>query len=374
MNVDVAVLGLGAMGSAACSHLAARGLRVSGFERFDLGHELGSSAGRTRIIRKAYYEHPAYVPLLERSYDLWRDLERRSHVRLLDLFGVLNVGNERSEVIQGVRASAKRYGLSVEHFDTASLRERFPMLRVLEGEAGILEREAGVVFPERGIAAHLASAREHGATLRDRVHVEAIERAADAVTIRLTNGERIRCARLIVCAGPWSRGLLSDLALPLRVERNVQFWFEPEPGACTKRDLPAFLLDREGWDVPVYGMPDIGMGVKFAGHGSGDAADADRLLRSVSDGEIEHARSVLAQWIPSAAGPLVATKACMYTVTPDRHFAIGYHPRDSRIVIACGFSGHGYKFAPVIGEIVADLAMDRHPPFELGFLSLERLL
>ena len=374
MNVDVAVLGLGAMGSAACSHLAARGLRVMGFERFDLGHELGSSAGRTRIIRKAYYEHPAYVPMLERSYELWRDLERRSHVRLLDLFGVLCVGNEDSAVVRGVRASAKHYGLPVEELSTADLRARYPMLRILDGEAGTLERDAGIVYPERGVAAHVASAREHGAVLCDRAEVKAIERAADAVTVRFANGERVRCARLIVCAGPWSRALLSDLALPLRVERNMQFWFEPEPGRCTPHDLPAFLLDRQGWDVPVYGVPDIGMGVKFASHGSSDAADADRLQRSASDDEIARARHLLAQWIPRAAGPLVASKACMYTVTPDHHFAIGYHPRDSRIVIACGFSGHGYKFAPVIGEIVADLAMDRHPSFDLDFLSLERLL
>lgn len=248
------------------------------------------------------------------------------------------------------------------------------MLRVLDDEAGILEREAGVVFPERGISAHLACARDDGAALHDYAHVTSIERASGALTLHFASGERVRCARLIVCAGPWSRALFPELALPLRVERNLQFWFEPDPGTCTRRELPAFLLDREGWDVPVYGVPDIGMGVKFGSHGSGDATDADRLPRDVSDGEVARARRLLAQWMPCAAGPLVASKACMYTLTPDHHFAIGYHPRDSRIVIACGFSGHGYKFAPVIGEIAADLALDRRPAFDLGFLALERLL
>jgi sarcosine oxidase len=372
VDVDVAVIGLGAMGSAACAQLAARGVNVAGFEQFDFGHELGASAGRTRIIRKAYFEGPFYVPLLERSYGLWRELEGRTGLQLLDLIGVLAVGDERSGIVRGTLSSAKQHGLDIERLDTAQLRRRYPMLHVLDGEVGVLEREAGVVFPERGIAAHLAWARESGALLRDHTEVIAIEHSGDAITLALAGGKSVCCARLIVCAGPWAQRLQRDLDLPLQVERNVQFWFAPERGNCTPRDLPAFLLDRAGWSAPVYGVPDLGTGVKFAEHGSGVATDADALRRDVGEDEVAHARQLLEQWIPCAAGPLVMAKACMYTLTPDRHFAIGLHSHDARIVVACGFSGHGYKFAPVVGEIVADLAMDRRSPFDLSALSPDR--
>jgi sarcosine oxidase len=372
MDFDVAVLGLGAMGSATCAHLAARGVRVVGLERFTAGHDLGSSAGRSRIIRRAYFEHPSYVPLLDRSYDLWRDLEAQARIELLDLFGVLVVGAADSEIVRGVDRSARHYGIAVERFDTDMLRERYPALRIRDGETGILERDAGIVFPERGIAAHLAVACENGATVRDQARVVAIANGEAKVTLVLDTGEQIRCERLVVCAGPWTNALLAELALPLRVERNVQFWFQAERGTCTPRDLPAFLLDRDGWTVPVYGMPDLGDGVKFAFHGGGTATEPDRLQRTVDDLEIANARDVLEQWIPQAAGASLGTKACMYTLTPDGNFAIGVHPYDSRIAIACGFSGHGYKFAPVIGEIAADLAMDRKPVFDLGFLALDR--
>jgi sarcosine oxidase len=373
MDFDVAVLGLGAMGSAACAHLAARGARVVGLDRYALGHDLGASAGRTRIIRRAYFEHPSYVPLLDRSYDLWRDLEARTQSELLDLFGVLVVGTPESPILRGVDRSARHYGIPIERFDTETLRSRYPMFRLRDDEVGILERDAGVVFPERGIAAHLAVAREGGASIRDRSHVVAIANGAASVSLILDSGEQVRCDRLAICAGPWSGALLAELALPLRVERNVQFWFRPEPGTCTPHDTPAFLLDRAGRPAPVYGIPDLGDGVKFAFHGSGATTDPERLIRTVGEDEIANARDTLEQWIPAAAGPSIGAKACMYTMTPDSHFAIGVHPHDPRIAIACGFSGHGYKFAPVIGEIVADLAMDRKPPYDLDFLSLNRL-
>jgi sarcosine oxidase len=371
MDFDVAVLGLGAMGSAACSHLASRGVRTGGFERFTLGHDLGSSAGRTRIIRKAYFEHPSYVPLLERAYELWRGLEHRSHVQLLDLFGVLMAGTETSATIRGVERSAQKYGIPVERFDARGLRERYPLLHVHDDECGILEPEAGIVYPERGICAHLDYARESGAFLCGNTQIVAVERGRE-LTLVCADGTRTTCERAVICAGPWSSELLADLNFPLTVERNVQFWFEPEEGSCTPRTLPAYFLEREGWAAPVYGMPDLGDGVKFAFHGSGEVTSADRLERNISTGETERARAALAQWIPAAAGRAVSAKACMYTMTPDGHFAIGRHPSDPRIVIACGFSGHGYKFAPVIGEIVADLAMDREPPYDLGFLALDR--
>jgi sarcosine oxidase len=373
MDVDVAVLGLGAMGSAACGILASRGLRVAGVEQHAFGHDLGSSAGRTRIIRKAYFEDPAYVPLLERSYHLWHELERREGTRLLDLFGVLMIGRADSASVQGVRESAARFAIQTQTLDAGELRQRFSMFALLDDEIGVFEPNAGIVYAERAILAQLAAARADGAHIRQSARVTRIERG-ERIHLYCDDGAMIHTERLIVCGGAWTPELFDDLSLPLRVERNVQYWFEPRYETCSPGVMPAFFLERAGWPYPFYGMPDLGDGVKCAFHGSGDWTGAESLQRIVNEDEIERAHVALTTLIPNAAGAVISTKACMYTMTPDGHFALGHHPRDERIVIACGFSGHGFKFAPVIGEIVSDLACGLRTPFDVDFLSLNRLL
>jgi sarcosine oxidase len=369
---DVAVVGLGAMGSAAAAHAARRGAATIGLERFALGHDLGASGGRSRIIRKAYFESPHYVPLLERAYALWGGLERESGIPLVQRMGVLVAGNPDGATLRGVGESARTFGIPVEYLDTADLRKRFPQARILDGEAGILEPEAGAVFPERGIAAHLAIARRAGATLLGDTEVRTIERRGPDVVLHLAGGATVRAAHAVVCAGPWLASAFERFGFPVRVQRNVQFWFEPADRAAFFPDrLPAFLIERDGLPAALYGIPDLGEGVKAALHGDGAFVDPDALDREIHLDEIERMRGMLAQWLPGAAGRFVAGKACMYALTPDQHFIIGREPETGAIV-AGGFSGHGYKFAPAIGELLAQLALDGGAPLDIGFLSPQR--
>jgi sarcosine oxidase len=371
MTYDVAVLGLGGMGSAVAAHAARRGLRVAGLEQFPLLHDLGSSAGRTRIIRKAYFEDAAYVPLLERAYVLWRELEERSQTALLDLFGVLMVGRPDSTTITGMSGAASAYDIAVEHMDAAQARARFPRIAVLADEVGIFEPHAGVVFPERAIAAYLNDARDAGAELYDNVRVNSYERYGNRVRIHL-DGEHVDAARVAICAGAWTSDLLAHLDLPLRVQRNVQYWFTPSQPSGPDV-LPAFFLERAPLPAPLYGIPDLGDGLKVAFHVYGETTLAEELDRDVHTGEIETMRETLATVMPGNMMSLRASKACMYTLTPDGNFAIGRDPNDARVVIACGFSGHGFKFVPVIGEIVTQLLADETPQLDIGFLRLDRL-
>lgn len=372
MRYDAAVLGLGGMGSAVLAHLAQRGMHVAGFERFALVHDLGSSSGRTRIIRRAYFEDAAYVPLLDRAYELWRELEERSQTALLDLFGVLVAGSADAPALSGTARAAAQHGIPVEHLDNKALRARFPLLAFHADESGVFEPEAGVVFPERAIAAHLSLARTHGAHIYDRARVRSVERAAGGVRIDFHDGDAVEAARIAICAGPWSGELLAHLHLPLRVQRNVQYWFAPASQSWGPDALPAFLFEREDLPVPLYAIPDLGDGFKIAFHGLGEETAPDRLERGVHANEVAEMQRTLAALLPGSDAKLVASKACMYTMTPDANFAIGRDPANENAVIACGFSGHGFKFTPVIGEIVAQMLAGEEPAFDIGFLRLER--
>jgi sarcosine oxidase len=362
------------MGSAALARIAMRGKRVLGIEQFSEAHELGSSAGRSRIIRKAYFEDPAYVPLLERAYELWREIERLSDTKLLDLVGLLLVGLPTSTTIAGARASARLHGLALEDLTRAEVLARYPTLNVLDDEVGVFERDAGMVFPEKALAAHLAVAKAAGAETMFSTAVRSYESTSQGIRIRLHDGATIDTARLAICAGPWLGELARELRLPLRVQRNVQVWFEPRTPAYGIDRFPAFLIEREGWEVPLYGFPDYGYGVKAALHGFGDVTTPSGLDRDIHDADIERVASALDAWMPGAAGSFLAGKACMYTLTPDEHFVIDVHPSEARIIIAGGFSGHGYKFCSVVGEAIADLALDGGTSLPIDFLSINRLM
>ena len=370
---DAVVLGLGGMGSAALAHLAARGKRVLGIERFERAHERGSSAGRSRIIRMAYYEDPAYVPLLRRAYELWRELERQSGMTLLDLYGVLMVGGFESSVLRGARLSERMHDIALEELDRADILRRYPTLLVGSSECGILEPQAGAVFPEAAIAAHLRVARGHGATIRYETRAVAYEPRAAGIRVGLDDGSTVDAERLVICAGPWLSELAAELNLPLRVQRNVQLWFHPATADYGRQRFPAFFVDRPEWPAPLYGCPDGGDGVKAAFHAYGETTVPDDLDRTVRPDDVACVEEALDAWMPGAAGEYAAGKACMYTLTPDEHFIIDAHPGDARVVIAGGFSGHGYKFCPVVGEIIADLVSDGTTPHPVDFLRIGRL-
>jgi len=360
------------MGSAVAARAALRGRRVVGLERFGEAHELGASAGRSRIIRKAYFESPDYVPLLERAYDLWRDLEKRTGTTLLDLVGLLTAGRADSAGVSGARASANRYGIELEELEPADVSRRYPGVRLRAGEGAVFEPGAGALFPERALAAHLALARDAGADLRFESRVLGYEPLPDGIAVHLADGTTIEAARLAICAGPWAAQVAHDLGLPIRVQRNVQLWFEPGTNAFASDRFPAFFVERAEWPAPLYGFPDSGDGVKAAFHAFGTTTTADALDREVHDRDIEPVRQALEDWMPGAASRYRFGKACMYALTPDEHFILDRHPADARIVIAAGFSGHGYKFCSVVGEIVGELAFDGASGLPIAFLSLAR--
>ena len=351
---DVIVVGLGGMGSAAAAHAASRGKRVLGIEQFQPAHDQGSSHGRSRVIRLAYFEHPAYVPLLRRSYELWRRLEASTGRRLLQITGGLMIGTPDSEVVSGSLRSAREHHLDHEMLDAAQIRQRFPALTPASGTVALFENEAGVVFPEEAIRAHLDIAADNGAHVHFDERVEEWTVASSGrIDVRTSRG-RYECDQLILAPGAWALELFKVDWLPLEVEPQQLHWFEPAGG-----ELP-FAPDR----FPIY-IWDLGNGIQFYGFPSDDEGRVKvAFFRSKVRGE-GAIRDALRPCLPALAdGVLVDTVSCKYTLTPDHHFVIGLHPDHANVVIASPCSGHGYKFASVIGEILSDLAIDgatRHP-------------
>ena len=350
---DVIVVGLGGMGSAAVAHVAARGRRALGLEQFHPGHTEGSSHGRSRVIRLAYFEHPAYVPLLRRAYELWRQLERDTSRHLLQMTGGLMIGAPDSEVVSGSVRSAREHDLDHEVLDAAEIHRRFPPFTPRPGVIALHEREAGVVFPEEAIRAHLDVAARHGAELRFDERVDDW-RVLPSGSIEVRTMRSVyACDRLILAPGAWAKSLFKIDGLPLEVEPQMLYWFEPAGGAAP------FAPDR----FPIY-IWDLG-GAQFYGFPADDESRVKvAFFRSAKIDE-RSMRGALEPCLPALArGRLVDSVSCKYTLTPDHHFVIGAHPHHPNVVVASPCSGHGYKFASVIGEILADLAtsgVTRHP-------------
>lgn len=370
---DVIVVGLGAMGSAAVAMLARRGARVLGLEAFEPLHTRGSSHGRSRIIREAYFESPEYVPLVRRAYELWREFEEISGRQLLRITGGLNVGRPESTFVTGALESAQRHGIPHEVLDAGAAARRFPALRLPEDFVAVYEPNAGVLDPEACIEAFQSVARGAGAVLRFNEPARRWAIEGDGVVVYTDDGIE-RADRLVLAPGPWAPELLGGLGVPLQVLRVVNVHFAPVDAAHFTADrLPVYLLDVPEGDY--YGFPALpGQGIKFGRHDGGEPCTPETIRREVLPEEVAELQTVLNRYLPGAAGRVLWTLTCMYTMTPDAHFVIDLHPEWSQVVISCGFSGHGFKFASVVGEILADLALEgstRHP---IGFLSLRRFI
>jgi sarcosine oxidase len=366
---DTIIIGLGAMGSAAAYQLAGRGQRVLGLEQYTAAHDLGSSHGQSRIIRLAYLEGPHYVPLLLRAYELWEEIEQDAGETLLTLTGGLMIGPESSRAYSGSLRSATTHDLKYELIDAAEIRRRFPQFTPEPGVVALYERMGGVLYPEAVINAYLRRAASRGAELHFAEPVLAWEAGADG-GVRVTTGRGTYAAeRLVISAGAYARNLLGGLDLPLTAQRNVLYWFEPAGGR------EPFLPDRCPiyiWQtadgMSFYGFPALDgepAGVKVAFHNFGPLCTPETIDREVHADEIARIRAWMAERIPALSqGTFLAAKTCMYTLTPDQDFLLDLHPRYPQVVIASPCSGHGFKFASVMGEIIADLATDgttRHP-------------
>jgi sarcosine oxidase len=373
MGYDVAVVGLGGMGSAILAHCAARGASVIGVEQFGPAHDLGASHGKTRMIRKAYFEDPAYVPLVLRAYELWPELERATGEQILQITGVLSVGQEGSEIIRGTRRAAIEHDLRVESLSKREVNARYPTLELWKDEVALFEVDGGVLNPELAVRAHLKVAEKRGAEIRFGVTMKSWHATDTGFDLHLSDGTRLSANKLILALGPWFQEILGSLGVTIRVQRNVQAWFSPATHTYDAPGFPGFLLDREGLPAPLYGFPDFGDGIKAAFHGFGDLTDATHVNREVDQAkDVEPIARALERWMPGAARTLREAKPCMYTLTPDENFVIDRHPEHPNLILCGGFSGHGFKFAPVVGEIGAALALDGGSRYGIEFLSLQR--
>ena len=374
---DVIVVGLGGMGSAAAYHLARRGQRVLGLERFTPAHDRGSSHGRSRVIRQAYFEDPAYVPLVLRAYELWREAEQATGRDLLLITGALMIGTPDSEVVAGSLRSAREWGLDHELLDAGDLRKRYPVFAPPDDTVALYEAEAGVLRPEDAVAAHLRLAAEAGAALRFEEPILGWDADSSGDGVTVTTGQGVeRAGRLVVCPGAWAPELLAGLGVPLVVERQLQFWFQPsgEQEAFLPGRYPVWVWDGGGDGQP-YSLPAIdGLegGVKAAWFRHGKPCTADTLDRTVSAVEVGEMAETLRARVPLLPGRFLRAVACMYTNTPDQHFVVTLHPAHPQVAVACGFSGHGFKFAPVIGEILADLAITGTTAHPIGLFDPRR--
>jgi sarcosine oxidase len=370
-SYDVAIIGLGVMGSAALAALARRGRRVIGIDRHAAGHDRGSSHGATRIIRLGYFEHPSYVPLLRAAYPLWRALEAQSGRSLLTVTGIVEIGAPASELVAGTLQSSRLHGLPHEVLDAPGLMKRFPAFRVPGDFIGVFQPDGGFVRAEPTVEVLHALARDAGAELRNEVRVLAVEPDRDGVRVKTKQGD-VLAGRAIVAAGSWLTSLLPGLPVPIRVTRQVLGWFEPaEPALFAAQRFPVFLLQNP--DGVFYGFPADADGVKVAKHFHFDeTVDPDRHDRVVSAADEAAIRLVLAAHLPAANGRLTAARTCLYTMTPDGDFILDRLPECPAIIVASPCSGHGFKFAPVIGEILADLAVTGTTVHDISRFALAR--
>lgn len=354
---DVIVLGLGGMGSAAAYTLAARGLHVLGLEQFTPAHDRGSSHGGTRIIREAYFEDPAYVPLVQHAYTLWHELEQATDRQLLQITGGLMIGQADSELVTGAIASARAHQLEHSVLSADEARQRFPIFALEPEDVAVYEPRAGLVRPEECVTAHLEMAARHDAELHFEERVLGWTADNSGVTVETAQG-RYTAGKLVITAGPWIGELVRELGPQLQVERVPVYWFEPRNTAIFEPErCPIYIWQRD--DVGFfYGFPRIDQQVKVARHYGGQITTAETIDREVHPDEFAEMRAILARFIPELAGTLIKTNVCMYTNSPDLHFVIDRHPQHANVAIAGGFSGHGFKFCPVIGELLADLTID----------------
>lgn len=351
-------------------HLARRGQRVLGIDRFAPPHSRGSSHGQTRVIRQAYFEHPDYVPLVRRAYDLWRDLEGETGQRLFVQCGLLEAGPAEGVVVPGVLKAAQQHDLEVESLSPDEVTRRWPDLRVPEELAVVYEPAAGYLMVEECVAAHLELGRRRGAELLTDCIVKGWREDPQGVTVETSRGT-FSSGKLVITAGAWAGGLLDDPRVSLTPLRKALFWY-PAGKLAAGRELPTYLFEREG--LVHYGFPSLdGATIKVAEHSGGTILSDPRLAdQAIDPSEQARLEDFLKDCLPAVTGSPVDHTTCLYTVTPDHHFVVDRHPQFERVIYAAGLSGHGFKFATVLGEILAELACNRTTPHPIDFLSANR--
>ena len=372
MTHDVIVVGLGAMGSAALYHLARQNVRVLGLERFEPGHERGSSHGRTRIIRHGYFEHPSYVPLVRRAAAMWRELEQQSGQSLMTVTGIAEIGRPDSALIEGTLAASRGHQLPHEILSARELMKLYPAFRIPQDFVAVLQPDGGFVQAEAGIRAHSRLAAAAGADMRTGERVIAIEQIGTGVRVKTERGT-FEAGSVIVSAGAWTNSLLPDFDLPLQATRQVLLWVRPaQPDLFRTGWFPVFMIESE--DGIHYGFPlHDDDGLKIAKHHhAGEIVAPDSYDRTVSAADEASILGPVHRFLPASAGPVVSAKTCLYTMTPDEDFVIDRLPGFERIILASPCSGHGFKFAPAIGLALAELALNGRTSFDISRFRIGR--
>lgn len=370
---DAIVLGIGGIGSAALYHAAKHGARVLGVDRFRPPHDRGSTHGQTRVIRQAYFEHPAYVPLLRESYSLWHDLEIYAGKKLFHQVGLVEIGPSHGTVVPGVLRAAEEHSLEIEWLLPQQIMERWPGLRATEGQVGVFEKAAGYLMVEDCVAAHLNAAEAAGAEILIDTEVASWRAAGKDIVVRTTFGVELAASRLIITAGPWAGRMLADLGVPLTVLRKPMFWFEtPGQDYNVDRGMPVYLFELN--DGVFYGFPRLDVrGVKVAEHSGGRLLhDPLAIDRSVDPTEQRRLEKFVSAHLPGVKSHVTNHATCLYTMSPDEHFIVDHHPTLPQVVFAAGLSGHGFKFAPALGRALAEMALAGRTKLPLDFLSLDR--
>lgn len=369
---DCIVLGVGGMGSAALFHLARRGVKVLGLERFSIPHDQGSSHGITRIIRLAYHEHPSYVPLLRRSFELWRELETLAGERLLVVTGSIDASLPNEHVFAGSKKSCLEHGLAHEVLSSKDLSRRFPGYRLPKDFKAVFQPDGGFLLAERCVVAHVNAALALGAEVRAQERVLDWAPKGRGYELRTDRG-RYETERLVIAAGPWAGKLAPELANFAVPERQVLAWFQPlRPERYTPAAFPVFNMRvKEGafYGFPIYGIPGFKLG-RY--HHLEQTADPDDMDREPHPEDEAVLRDCTEKYFPDAAGNTMTLKACLFTNSPDEHFILDTLPKHPRVAVGAGFTGHGFKFCSVIGEVLADLAMDAGSRHDLELFKLNR--
>lgn len=369
---DCIVLGVGGYGSGALYHLAKRGLKVLGLEQFGVAHDRGSSHGESRIIRKAYIEHPDYVPLVTTAYEMWDELEAESSRDLFRRTGLIVVGRPDSEAITGTRLAAELHHLPIETVELSEAGRRFAGFRFPDASAAMYDPDAGYLEVELCVETHVDCAMARGAVCRMGEAAKGWSSDGRQIRVQTSRGE-YRAASLVVTAGPWTREVLADLSIPLSVVRKPVFWHRVDSRDYDlSAGAPTFYFEREGGVF--YGFPSIdGETIKVAQHSGGKPVGNPLTLdREVQLEDTEPVAQFLAECLPGVCPRPQRHSVCMYTLTPDHHFIIDKHPHYDNVVIGGGFSGHGFKFTTVLGEALADLAAEGHTEHPIEFLSIRR--
>jgi len=378
-HYDVIVLGVGSMGAAACWFLARRGHRVLGLEQFDIPHEKGSHWGQSRIIRKAYFEHSDYVPLLERAYENWRSFEAETGSKLYHRTGIAYFGKHDHENIAGIRHSAGLHNIPVENWDHTRCQQKYPAFQIPPGFDVIFEPDAGFVTPERTIEMYVREAVKNGAVIKSNTPVGEWKQEGNKVRV-FSQGTAYTADKLIITAGAWTSGMIPQLKTKLQVTLQFLAWvMPPDPDTFSLGNFPCWFVEDPELGT-FYGFPLLPpenfngpVGLKLARHHPGQHFRPEEIRENIPAGEEEMIRQFLKKYLPSAGDKIVSVKSCLYTYSPDTHFIIDHLPgSENRVTFACGFSGHGFKFVPAVGEILADLATQGKTDLPIGFLRLNR--